>query len=396
MEFKFTIDLERMKELNYEKGDFLFKYLKNVSKNKTPIIMKGKKENNYWNCDFYECAIPVSHFTNVKIPADSDKNVDGANLTILLTEKIISQFIDKTDFTFKDSEVNIKRANTRVRDSYKSTIQSLEDQLADFSNILFAKDTKAKIVLNLDKSSELINLLKELRSSPDASIYVNKDSITLRNDSVFLRTKNTNLLEASEEELYINMYLANKILNYLEFCETIKLTQTDTNTIIVVGYDKDNLELVRNVSAVFEASMENPSDEDLASITPDESTAFTVSLDLQSFIENLDNQKALINTFINSKNLEAKLLKNGNGLSLGFETSNVTADKTMITMNIDPVENEEPLDSEFTDYSTVLPINLFKTVAGDNLNLKIVFDKTEETAVLFETGSYKILSGKLI
>lgn len=393
MDLKFNIDIEKIKELNNSKGDYLFKYLKSVQRNKTPIIMKGIKSADYWICDFYECSIPASHFTKVKIPAVTDRNPDNTELLVLLTEKLLSQFSEGTEYIFKENEVNIKQGLAKVRDSYKNTKQSLEEQLEDFTNVLSTDINKSKMSLTIDHSSSIIDLLKEIRNSPEASIFVSKDSLTLRNDSVFLRTKSDCEFSSSNEELYINMYLANKILSYLDFSEIVKIFVTDNN-IVIVGYTEE--EIVRNVSSIFEALTENPTDEDLASITPSEATSNVVNVDLQKFINEIENQKNLINTFISSKNLEAKLLKNKNGISLGFETNSDNADKTIVTINIGDVESTEILEKDFTEYSTVLPISMFKNLASNNQNLKIVFDNTEDTAVLFETGEYKILSGKLI
>lgn len=395
MELRFNVDVKKIEELNNEKGEALFKYLKNVQKNKTPIIIKGIKTSDYWYCDFYECSIPASHFTSIKLPASTDKNPENTNLTILLTEKLLSQFADNTEFIFKDTEVNIKRGSAKVRDSYKTSEQDLQEQLTDFNNILKVNINLAKTKLEISPESEIVALLKEIKNSPDASVFVSKESLTLRNDSVFLRTKNTcNFENNTSEDLYINMYLANKILNYLEFSNTVKVFTTDNN-LIVVGYNNEE-EIARNVSSIFEALTENPTDEDLASITPSEATSDIVNVNLQSFIENIEAQRSFINTFIATKNLEAKLFKNGNGLSLGFESSLETADKTIVNINIGDVSNNEPKDSDYTEYSTVLPINMFKTLAENNQALKIVFDKSEETAILFETGEFKILSGKLI
>lgn len=397
MDLKFNIDIEKIKELNGIKGDYLFKYLKNVQKNKTPIIMKGIKSENYWICDFYECSIPASHFTKIKIPALTDNNASNTELLVLLTEKLLKQFNDGTEYIFKNNEVNIKQGTAKVRDSYKNTKQSLEEQLNDFTSVLATDISNTKVCLTIDATSGIVELLKEIRNAPEASIYVSKDSLTLRNDSVFLRTKNTCEFTSTGEEMYINMYLANKILSYLDFDETVTVSVYVTGSnIVVIGYSDTKEEIVRNVSSIFEALTENPTDEDLASITPEENTSNVVNVDLQGFINDVENQKTLINTFISSKNLEAKLLKNKNGISLGFETSADTADKTIVTISIGDVENGEVAETDFTDYSTVLPISMFKTLAGNNQNLKIVFDNTEDTAVLFETGEYKILSGKLL
>ena len=74
MQFRFNIDLEKINEANGQKAGALFKYLKNTAKNKTPLILRGTKVDGFWDCDIYECAIPASHFTSIKLPAEKNKD----------------------------------------------------------------------------------------------------------------------------------------------------------------------------------------------------------------------------------------------------------------------------------------------------------------------------------
>lgn len=395
MEVRFNIDLEKIKELNTEeKSEALFKYLKNVSKNKTPIVLSGRKKGEAWDCILYECTVPASMFNGIKLPATNDKHIEDTEICLLLTDKLLTQFVPDTEFIFKDSEINIKRGSARVRDSYNTTQQSTEEQLQEFSNIIHTDvSNNVKASLELSKGSEILGLLKELRNSPESSIYITKDTLTLRNDTVFLRTKNNEIFNSTNTDLYINMYIATKLLNVLDYCETVKLIETNTY-LIVIGYSKSGAELVRNVSSIFEADFENPSDEDLASITPTAENGNVVDVAMVKFIEDIENQRNLLNTFIASKALEAKLYKNGNGISLGFET--ISADKTIVTFNVGEVTVEEPTEDNFTEYSVVLPLSILKDVAADNQSLRIIFDDSEDTAVLFESGEFKILSGKLL
>lgn len=65
-DIRFTIDLEKINGMNgANKATAFFKYMKSVSRNKTPIVLKGVKENNNWKCTVYECAIPSSKFTEI-------------------------------------------------------------------------------------------------------------------------------------------------------------------------------------------------------------------------------------------------------------------------------------------------------------------------------------------
>ena len=397
MNFKFNIDLEKINEVNGSKGEALFRYLKMTSKNKTPIIIEGTKEDAYWNCDIYECSIPASHFTAIKIPAVGDTNANGTKMYVLLAEKLLGQFVPGAQFIFKDSEVNIKRDTAKVRDSYKQTTEQLKEQLTNFLEVLDTDISTSSLSLEVNNGAEIVNILKEISSAPDASIFVNPDSITLRKDSVFFRTKNHETFNTSGPELYINMYLANKILNMLDYCEKVKAYQT-VNNFVVIGYDAEGKEIVRNVSSIFEATTENPSDEDLASITPTDEGSSVVNLDLTTLLEDVGKHMDMVTSFVPTaaKSLEVKLYKNGEGISFGFETGIDKADKTIVCINTGNIAEEEPVSDNFTDYSVVLPINTFKTLIKDNQNLKIVFDNSEDTAILFESGDYKILSGKLI
>ena len=129
MQFRFNIDLEKINEANGQKAEALFKYLKNTAKNKTPLILRGTKVDGFWDCDIYECAIPASHFTSIKLPAEKDVNANGAKMYALLSEKLLVQFVPGAEYFFKETEVNIKRDSAKVRDSYKQTVDQLECQL---------------------------------------------------------------------------------------------------------------------------------------------------------------------------------------------------------------------------------------------------------------------------
>lgn len=398
MQFRFNIDLEKINEANGQKAEALFKYLKNTAKNKTPLILRGTKVDGFWDCDIYECAIPASHFTSIKLPAEKDVNANGAKMYALLSEKLLGQFVPGAEYFFKETEVNIKRDSAKVRDSYKQTVDQLECQLGDFLDIINTETSNGSIKLTVDNGSELINILKEISSTPDAAIYITKDSITLRKDTIFFRTKNHEQFEIKNADmLFINMYLANKILSTLDYCAKVEAVQTNSN-FVVIGYDEDGKEIVKSVSSIFEANEDdNPTDEDLAGVTPSNDDSETIDLDLQRLLEDISSHMDMVSSFVPTaaKKLEVKLHKNGDGASFGFETGIDSADKTIVVVNTGNVAEEEPTSDKFTDYTVVLPISAFKTLIKDNQNLKIVFNDSEDSAVLFESGDYKILSGKL-
>lgn len=393
--FKFNITNETLNTLNNaSKVDAFFKYIKNVSKNKTPIIIQGEKIENYWICNLYECAIPASKFSTIKIPAENDPNKEHTSFSISLSEKILNQFVDGSSFTFNDTDISIKRGNVTIKDSYKESIETIKDRLKEFIPVINTDTSSFNTSLKLTKESKIVNLLKDLKTNPDASIYITEKDITFRNGSVFFRTINTEDFK-SENFLYLNMYLAIKILNILDYSNSIEIYKTDNN-IILIGFDENQNEIVKNVSAIYDVDSENPTNEDLAGITPKEENSTIVSINLLEFLESVESQKSLVSYFTSAKYMEAKLFENGKGLSLNFESTN-SVDTSMVTLNVGEVENEEVPINSFTNYSTILPTSLLKMCLESNeQNLKIVFDNTEDTAVLFETLNYKILSGKLM
>lgn len=389
----FTIDLEKMQNLNGNKTEAFFNYIKNVSKNKTPIVLQGCKKENYWDCRIVECAVPVSILYQIKLPADDDTSAEGTTLTFQLTNDIIGQLVDKTKFTFKEDRLEIKRDRLKVNCSLTSSKESLDSQVEDYMELLTKQDP-ALTDLKVSEGTDLAKLLKELRSSPEASIFVTPESITLIKDSVLFRIPNNESVSLLNEELYINMYMANTILKALEYSHSVQVIVTYSN-IAVIGYAEDGTVYTKSISAVFDPlSVQNPTDEDLKGIMPTDS-AETISIDLANCIESLEAQKSAVSAFIVTRNWEASLSKNGNGASFKFSNNeNGTLENgNSVVINVGEVAMEDP--ENFTDYSTILPLELFKNFFEGSLNLNIIFDKEDYSAVLFKVGDSEIFSGKI-
>lgn len=396
MNSTFTIDIAKLQELNNLRAEAFFKYLKRVTKNNTPIVLKGTKKSDYWECDVTECAVPTSLFPNIKLPASDDRNAEGTDLVVQLTSDLVDQFISDTTFTFKESSVEIKRGTARIKLGYSNSSNTLLEQVKDFQTTISNLNSAAsKATLKLTESSEIASLLKELKTAPEASIFVDSKSVTLLDDTVVFRTKNTADFESvTGESIYINMYLANLLSSYLEYSHLVEMSVCETG-IRVKGFDENGNVISENHSPVYDTDMENPSDDDLASILPNEGNSQIVEVDLKTFIEVLEGQKSIVANFTGKRNLLAKVYKNGNGITLGFDDATSTTEATAsVILNVGDVDDLEPSEELLTEYLTVLPINLLKNSFKDSLNLRIIFEDNDDTVVVFQIGDSKILSGK--
>lgn len=391
MELKIKIDLKQIEEFNNTKAEALFRYIKNVSKNKTPVILKGIKQDNHWDCNIYECAIPASHFKDIKLPSGSDRNPNGTEMYVYLTNRLLSIFTDGTEYIFKDTEVNAKVGTSKIREPYHYSKETLVDQLEQYLEILNS-NSAVHTKLTVTNEELLPVVLKEISSNPTGTIFINKDSITVLNETVLFRTVNSCTFEGSD--LYINMYTANKILSTLEYCPIVTLA-IDERHCVITGYDENQGTIVRNISSIFDTDVENPSDEDLEAILPAENST-VVDLDLTDFLNTIGGQSSIFSTFIQKKNIEAALYKNGEGISFKLN-KNDNGEITFLNINIGKVVEDEPSDEVFTEYETVVPLNTIKTLMKDNQILRIVFDSTpgSDSVVVFESGNYKILSGQI-
>lgn len=400
MDTSFILDFETIKDLNGEiLSNAFFKYIKRVSKNRTPLIFTGIKtqegEKVYWKGTITECAIPVSTFYTIKLPvSESDKNLMGAKITLQFMDNLISQFENHTEFLFKESVIEIKRENLKIKCAYKDIALSLEEDLKDYQELI-EREEENPAQLVVDNSSNILNVFKELKTSKDASIYLDSESITLLKDTVLFRTENTETFEQGNTAtpMYINMYLASMVLSILEYTTKVKIEVGQSNTILT-GYDENDTPIVRNVSAVFESEDDVPSKEDMNSIIPETSDSQVLDLDLGTFLQEIEKQKNTISVFIGTKNWEAKLFKGDNGsASFKFESPENAVNSTNVIVNIgEEVANEE---DNFTEFFVALPIDLLRNVFLDNLNLRILYNDDDSKAVVFEVGNSKILSGKL-
>ena len=395
MDVKFSINVTEIQTKNGKIADALFKYLKNVVKNKTPLVMKCVKESGFWRCNLYECAIPASKFYDFYLEAKGDTNPEGTQTFISLTSKLIQNFVDGTDFLFKDNEVIVKNGKFKARDSYESSPEEVEAQLNEFLNIIEGEGgSDDQFCWHIQEGSNLLRCLNNLSSNPNGTIFANEKDITYRDDSFFFRTENTESFEVKNgTELFINMYVANKILDIMDYCDSATLSQT-SNNLVIFGY-VDNHTVVKNISAIFEPTDENPTTEDLESIEPNPETTKLISVDLNELVSTFDSYRDKIFQFIDSRNYEVRLCANGQGMSFELDTAPDAATTSKVIVNVGDVVNEEPTEDMFTPFAIMLPLKTISNIAQGNLQISFAYDENEETAVKLVSGPYKMLSGKL-
>jgi hypothetical protein len=389
MDKKFSIDTEIFSELNGNKAQAFFTYLKNVSRNKTGLVLKGVKKEKHWDCNVFECATPTSRFSGIKLPAPLDPNSEGTDLLVSISPKLL-QFMQEagTNFIFGENKVTIRKGTLKLQESYESSQSEIESNLEQFEKTCNQEETPISS-FRLEKTSELLKYL-ENTSNLDATFFIEDGKITYRENSFIFRTPITEEIQG-ENNIFINVYIATKIKNILTYCDTVDVEFTDTHTILK-GKIEGN-EIVRNVSSIFEATDDNPSDEDLQSILPTEETgAESVVLDSAEFFQVIGEYLRSVQNFMDIKKPMLHLYKNGNGLSIKLNAD--AGEDRFASFNIGAVAEEEPDPEKFSIWNTELPINTLKNIIDGGVSITFEFDNSEDTVVLIKSGEKTCLSGK--
>lgn len=389
MDSKFLIDIEKISELNGQKAEAFFNYLKNISKNKTQVILKGTKENGDWVCDVYECSIPTSKFFGIRLPAVNDTNAEGAKLLVSLSTKVLPFVLENnTTFIFGEDKVTIKKGSLKMQESYETSPSEIESLLSQYE-AAHNSSVDGAIKFELKKDSNILHYLQNI-SNLEATFYVGRNALTYREDSFFFRTPvEENPIGA--DEIFINAYLAMKIQNVLSYCDSMELYLTDSHTNIQGFLNGEKI--VQNISARFEEVDSNPTDEDLAGISPVDGPELNkIELSANSFFECFSEYSRSIQNFMDFKKSTFKLCKNGAGLSVGL---NNDGSNKLATFNIGEVAQEEPDPSMFSNWFVSIPLSTLKNIVEDNQTISFEFDSGEDTAVLIKSGEKVCLSGKL-
>ena len=394
MDVKFSIDLDAVKEKNGDrKTEALFQYTKYVSKNRTPLVLVCDKVEGFWKCVFYECAIPTSKFFEFYLPAPGDKNAVGSKFYITFTYKLLQNFVPNTSFIFGDNNVTVKNGAFKAKDAYENSSEEVKIMLEEFLGVIEEEEEDIDISIKIFQTSPLLKCIDNLGSTPKGSIFVTEKDITYGNDTFYFRMRNDDGLTTKGEDLYLNMYVANKILDMMDYCDEVELSITPIHTVIK-GFVEEK-EIVRNISVAFEAVGENPTDEDLESISPDEVSATKIVIDFQSLMDTFAKYKSTIANFIDTRDSEVTLYKNGSGISFGMNSDPNSGTNSKIVINVGEVEEEEPDESKFTPFAIHLPLRDISSIIGDNQTLEFIYDDNDDNAVKLISGEYKMLTGKL-
>lgn len=386
---KFSIDLEKLNELNGSKSVAFFNYIKNVTKNRTQVVLKGQKVDDYWLCDVYECATPTSKFFGIKLPAGQDPNKNGTPLIVALSTKLMPFILESgSTFMFDENRVTIKKGTLKMQEAYEISPSEIEESLEQFAR---THDNQEPVTssITIGNESDIFHFM-ENTSNLEAFFYIEGGKITYREDSFFFRTPVTESVEGNDK-IFINVYTATKIGNILSYCEKVKLSLTERFTILQ-GYIGEE-EIVKNISSVFEATEENPTDEDLASISPSaETNSQSITLETEEFFSCFGEYMRNMQSFMDLKKAVFHLYKNGEGLSVGLRNGD---QGRIANFNIGTVEVEEPEEEAFSQWSVVIPLSTIKNIVDGLTTITLEFDDSDDTAVLIKSGDRTCLSGKL-
>ena len=389
---------KKLEELNGAvKTKALIKYLKDVSRNHSPIFVSGTKQDNAWHVNIYECTSPASKLLSIYLDAENvDSNQNGTELNVAFSENLIASFIsgEEATFSFRENEIDIIKNGAKVKLPRIQDSENIKDTIEVYRDMFEQTENDNRNWFNIQSNSALIGLLLELKTSPNASLFVGNNNITYLNDTVLLRTAEVQPHFTScnfTDTFLINSYLASKIVALLDYSRTVFVYKDDLK-IYLNGQDENNNLIVRIVTPIYEAAIENPSDEDLAGITPQVETQ--IKTQTTNLLSTLDKQKEILSTFIRAKNnIEAKFYKENEAqYSLLFENN----DDAFIHLHIKDDPNSEDRDipeADYTKYPVALPINLIKCIGQEEL--LITYDNSDDSATSFVTGPYTILSGKI-
>jgi len=134
----------------------------------------------------------------------------------------------------------------------------------------------------------------------------------------------------------------------------------------------------------------------LASITPDENTSTKVEVDLNELFTTFDVVGSKIQTFIETRNYEVKLYKNGEGVSFEMSTGSDEASTSKVNVNVGNVADENPSDDVFTSFAIALPLRSICNIVKGNQLLTFIYDENVDNAVALRSGEIQMLSGKLL
>lgn len=377
---KFKINVEELRKINKDViVDSFFNYIKNISKNKTTLALHFIPSDNCYKLNCYECNTPTSSFESINIPFEDSKD----EFYLKLNNKLVNMLQDNTTFEVKDSNIIVDTGVVKVIDTYDESSENIKTNLNNFLDVLRLKDGE-KNDLEIMKNSEFYRILQAVSHLPTSFIFIENDTLTFRDDNFLFRT---NFLH-TDKSIFINNYLATKILDILKDCDKVicKLSYVFR----LEGYiNESEKPLITNVSSVFEAPDENPTDEDIQSIYPDNMISTEISLG--ELIESFDEAKSKIRSFIDSDKDKVFLCKNGEGLSFML-SSNFTDAKIII--NVGNIEKEDLSKKDFTEYKIYLPLSTIMSVVGGNTTIKFIWDDNEDKAVGLEVSNYKMLTGK--
>lgn len=377
---KFTIQEESLTVLNEpSRVDAYAKYLKNVLRNKTNMILVLTKQDGCYEANFYENNIPASYFGPIMFTS-SDAVPVGETSYIELPPKALALLVPttvETSFEMKPTCMVIKQGPLTIKDSYESTDEEVKNKLDSYAELFDLEDGDS---LELTKEHPLALHLAILATNPDAYLDILEGKATY-SQGTFAHIFPVDV----EKNFYINCYLASKIVNMLAYCEKVVFVKNPTNITIkgfVTSQDVDPI--VENISPTYDREDEPFTDEELAAWTPGLSPDYIseeVTVSFEELISTFDIAKTKIRSFLDKDANLCTFTKNGQGATFKLSTGDEQIGMTDIAINIGSVDTDEPSEDSFVDYKINIPLQYLKNTQLGASTVKLIHDNAELTCV---------------
>ena len=373
---RFTINEKSLLEANDEKlVNAYSKYVKNILRNKTNMILELTRVENAYEANFYENNMPTAYFGPLYLPTNDPVAV-GEVFYVELTPKALALLVPEetlTTFELKPGCMVIKQGPLIIKDSYESSIEEVQAKLDSYIDLF---DNKEGDILTFTKEDPLALYFAILSSNPLAYLDI-IDYMAVYRQGTFLHRFPTDI----PGDYFINSYLALKLTNMLTYCDKVEFIKNSTITIKGYLNNDDKDAVVINVSPVYDREEDPWTEEDIQAIRPSQSESEVETVLFEELLNVFNVAKTKIRTFLEKDANLCTFAKNGKGCTFMLSAGDEEIGMTDIAINVGEVETEELEREAYVPYKINLPLQYFKNTQLGAVNLSIIHDHSDQSLV---------------